>query len=341
MHETGSIAARFFIEGHADISYITRIQMHTVHGGELPTMSEIKTWWQAFRPFAFTASITPVLLGSAVAAAYFPALRLDWLNFVIAIAGAMLVHTGTNLFNDYYDFKSGVDREGTYGSSGVIVGGKLRPGQVFRAGVIAFALATVTAIIIAFRLNSPSFFIGLCVFGLLSGVFYTATPVSLKYLALGDILVFICMGVLMTVGSFYIQVEQISWLPVMYSIPISLLVTAILHGNNVRDRANDQIAGINTLAITAGERGAVAFYVGLVAGAYLWIPVLILFYGTHPAILITFLSAPLAYKALDIMIRHRSQTSAEFIMIDARTAQLHTAFGLLMSASLVIQRLIS
>lgn len=304
-------------------------------------MSDIKTWWQALRPFAFTASITPVILGSAVAAAYYPVHRFDWLNFIIAIAGAMLVHTGTNLFNDYYDYKSGVDREGTHGGSGVLVEGKLNPSQMFRTGIIAFGLAILTAVIIAVRLDSPLFFLGLCVFGLLSGVFYTATPISLKYLALGDIQVFISMGVLMTVGSFYIQVEKINWLPVVYSIPISLLVTAILHGNNIRDRANDHNAGISTLAISAGERGAVALYVGLVAGAYLWIPGLVLFYGTHPSALITFISAPLAVKVLGIMIRHRSTSSQEFIMIDARTAQLHTAFGILMSASLIIQRFVS
>ena len=76
---------------------------------------KVALWFRAVRPFAYSASIIPVALGGLWAFGEGP---INWINFVLAIIAGVLFHTGTNLVNDYYDFKKGVDREGTFGSSG-------------------------------------------------------------------------------------------------------------------------------------------------------------------------------------------------------------------------------
>ncbi len=301
-------------------------------------MSSVKLWWRAVRPFAFTASVVPVLLGSSIAAALNVDLVFNWGYFVLAILGAMLVHSGTNLINDYYDYKSGVDRKGTYGSSGLLVSKMMAPAQTFKGAIVTFSLAVIVALYFVAILDNKAFFIGLCAFGLFSGIFYTATPLSLKFRALGDIQVFVSMGILMTVGAYFIQTQEFSWMPVLYAIPISLLVDAILHGNNLRDIADDREAGISTIAIILGEKGASLLYYFLILGAYAAIILLMVIDDLHPIALITFLSFPIAIKLVKMVKNKASVPKEVFAMIDAGTAQLHMAVGCLMSISFILQR---
>jgi len=303
-------------------------------------VNKIKLWWTAVRPFAFTASVIPVLLGSSIAASKHDNLDFNWIYFFLAILGAMLVHSGTNLVNDYFDYKSYIDREGTFGGSGLLVANVMKPSQTFKGGIVAFALAVLIAVYFVAVLENRAFFVGLCIFGLLSGIFYTATPLSFKYRGLGDIQVFISMGILMTIGSYFIQTQQFSWIPIFYAIPIALLVDAILHSNNLRDIKDDSETGITTIAIKLGESGARFMYYFLVIGAYLSIIGLMLFADLHPIALISFLSLPLAFRLLR-MVKNKSDVPKEiFAMIDAGTAQLHTAVGLLMSVAFVIDRIL-
>ena len=92
--------------------------------------SKISIWIQSVRPFAFPASIIPVLVGTSISL-YYPG-NVDWFLFPIILICSMLLHGGTNMINDYYDFKKGVDKEHTYGSSRVIVEKLLLPEQVKR-----------------------------------------------------------------------------------------------------------------------------------------------------------------------------------------------------------------
>ncbi|MFC1725078.1 1,4-dihydroxy-2-naphthoate octaprenyltransferase [candidate division KSB1 bacterium] len=303
-------------------------------------MGKVKLWWTAVRPFAFTASVTPVLLGSSIAAALNKDLAFNWLYFILAVLGGMLVHAGTNLFNDYYDYKGGIDREGTLGSSGLLVGKLMKPSQTFKGGVVSFFLAVVIGVFFVIKFQFDTFFIGLCVFGLLSGIFYTASPVSFKYRALGDFQVFLSMGVLMTVGSYYIQTGEFSWIVVLYSIPISILVDAILHSNNLRDIEDDRKAGITTLAMMLGESGARILYYSLLIGAYVWVVLCVIFFKLHPVVMVSLLSLPLGIKLIKMVKSKDTLPKEVFAMIDAGTAQLHTAVGVLMTIGFVLQRVV-
>lgn len=303
-------------------------------------MKKIILWWAAVRPFAFTASVTPVLLGSAMAAALNPGLSFNWIHLVLAVIGGMAVHAGTNLFNDYYDYKSGIDREGTFGSSGLLVKKVMRPGQIFKGGIAAFLIAIVIGAYFILIFENKTFFLVLCILGLLSGIFYTATPVSFKYRGLGDFQVFLSMGILMTVGSYYIQAQTFSWTVVLYAIPIALLVDAILHSNNLRDISDDKTAGIKTIAMGIGENKAKILYYFLVSSAYIWIIILVLFLRLHPIVLITFLSLPLGIKTIFMVKKKDSIPIENFAKIDAQTAQLHSAVGVLMTIGFILQKIV-
>ena len=303
-------------------------------------MVKIKLWWTAVRPFAFTASVTPVLLGSAMAAALNKNLEFNWLYLILAVIGGMAVHAGTNLFNDYYDYKSEIDREGTFGSSGLLVKKIMKPEQIFKGGIAAFFTAMIIGAYFILNFEDKTFFIGLCILGLLSGIFYTATPVSFKYRGLGDFQVFLSMGILMTVGSYYIQTQTFSWTVVLYAVPIALLVDAILHSNNLRDIDDDKEAGIITVASSLGENKSKVLYYFLVISAYIWIIFLVLFFRLHPIVLITFLSLPLGLKAVFMVKNKESIPKENFAQIDARTAQLHSAVGVLMTIGFILQRIL-
>jgi 1,4-dihydroxy-2-naphthoate octaprenyltransferase len=213
----------------------------------------------------------------------------------------------------------------------------MTPGQIFMGGWVAMAVAAVTGAYLVYVTPGGTFLIWLIVIGGGFGVFYTAKPVEFKYKALGDVAVFVSFGPAMVLGAYFVQAHRFSWLPVLYAIPVGLLVDAILHSNNLRDIANDKVAKITTMPILIGERRAKAMYYGLVFGAYATTLLLVAFAQLTVFSLIVFFSFPVAARITN-MVRHKSDIPiAQFAMIDAATAQLHLIFGLLTVIALVLQ----
>jgi len=293
-------------------------------------MSQISLWWRAVRPFAFTVSVIPPIMGGLIALVENPGLNFSLFRFILAGIGCMTAHAGANLLSDYYDFRTRVDREGTFGSSGLLVAGVMSPEQILRGGWIALVIAGVIGAYLVLVTPGGTFLIWLILIGGLLGVFYTAKPFELKYHALGDLGVFVSFGPAMVLGASFVQAHHFSWKPVLYAIPIGLLVDAILHSNNLRDMVNDRVVEIKTVPILIGEKWAKLMYQALVYGAYLITLLLVVSVDLTAFALLVFLSLPLAIKVVN-MVRHKESVPAEkFAMIDAATAQLHLAFGLLM-----------
>ncbi|HDK35706.1 MAG TPA: 1,4-dihydroxy-2-naphthoate octaprenyltransferase [Bacteroidetes bacterium] len=297
-------------------------------------MASAKLWLRASRPFSFTASVTPVLLGTALAwyRGYFNALY-----FLAALLGALLLHAGSNLIGDYFDYKKQVDREGTLGGSGVLVEGLLRPKAVFIGGLTAFAgVALIGVYLIAVR-GIPILVLGLT--GLLGGFFYTADPVEYKYKALGDVGIFLLFGPLIVLGADYVQTGQLSWLPVWVSLPIALLVTGILHSNNFRDIRNDAAAGIKTFAMVLGEKNSVAVFTGMIALAYL-LTISLIIGGIMPLwSLMVLLSLPSAFKVLQAVQSKEGNRQKGVAAADVMTARLHMQFGVLLTLAFVLEKI--
>jgi 1,4-dihydroxy-2-naphthoate octaprenyltransferase len=124
---------------------------------------------------------------------------------------------------------------------------------------------------------------------------------------------------------------------VLYSIPIGLLVDAVLHSNNLRDIVNDGAVKIKTVPILVGEKWAKIMYQALVFGAYLVTLLLVLASGLTAFALLVFVSLPLAIRVVN-MVHHKERLPPErFAMVDAATAQVHLAFGVLMVIGLALR----
>lgn len=294
--------------------------------------SQLKAWIQASRPFSFTASMTPVFLG-AVLVPYFQQSARWWLLPLIVLA-SLMIHAATNLVGEYFDYKKGVDRPNTYGGSRVLVDKLLLPEQVLVAGVTLFGLTACLGLVFVMICGWPILLLGIV--GILGGFFYTATPVGYKYLGLGDLLVFILMGPLMLIGSFYVLTGTYQSDVLLISLPIGFLVAAILSGNNLRDILHDTQAGINSTATVLGHRWARLEYSGLVAAAYVVTLGMIAFGVLSLWSLLILLTVPLAVKNIKAALKSNVESPEQIAMLDVQTAQLHLLFGVLLMISVLL-----
>lgn len=289
-------------------------------------------WIQAVRAPFFTASIIPVALAAALAR--WRQTPVAWGLLPLTLLSAVLLHAGTNLINDYYDFRKGVDRPDTFGSSKILVNGILAPVQIRAASLVCFAAGFFFGLILVLFRGLPLLALGIA--GVCAGYLYSGRPVGFKYRGLGDILVFLMMGPLL-VGSAFIALTGSCSAGIFWAaLPLGFMVTAILHANNTRDIRHDKEAGVVTWANRLGPRKARNWYLLLLAFAYASIIVLTL-KGYLPALsLITFLSLPLALKNCRMMLRRESAQPDTLALIDVNTAQLHLVFGVLLISALVI-----
>ncbi len=299
----------------------------------------IQTWWIAFRPYSFTASVIPAVMGAVIAlvmrAQGLVNFEFSVLNFVLCILGCVAIHIVTNLVNDYYDHKTGLDNKDNFGALNILVQGALTPRQVAIGAIVAFLVALAIGVYFIIDAKEQAHvLIYLVLFGALSAYFYTAPPLSLKYRGLGDLQVILSFATLMVFGAYFVQTKEFSWLPILYSIPIGLLVDDILHINNLRDIPADRNANISTLAIWLGENGAKKFHYVLSFGAFVSLLLLVLFAKLTPFALLAFLALPAAIK-LSKEVQAMQQPNVA-PMIVARAAQLHAQFGVLMIVGLII-----
>ena len=296
-------------------------------GGARPRPFAI--WIQAIRAPSLSAAAIPVLLGASIAARdrFFAPGRL-----VLALVGAMAIQAGTNLINDYYDYRSGADSSESLGPSMVIQRGLLAPEQVWRGGIIAFAIGALLGLLLVYLCGWPILAIGIP--SIAAGYFYTARPIALAYVALGELTVFLFMGPVIVVGTYYVMALRFTWGAVLASVPLGFLVAGILHANNIRDIENDRLHGKRTLATILGRTGAnfelAAFDVlayatslfAMIVGAIPWTGLLAL------------VSVPRAISQLQIVMRETEPKQLNVALF--RSVQLHMEYGLLMIVAFLV-----
>ena len=288
-------------------------------------------WFEIARPFSFTASTVPVAAGGALAALDG---RLDWPLFVGALIAAVLLHIGTNVVNEIYDVRKGIDSITSPRASHALLKGRLSEHEAFTLAAFAFAGCVAIGVWLIAARGWPVAVFG--VLGLIGGLGYTAPPLEYKFHALGPPLVFLLMGPLMVVGSYYVSSGTFTWAAVVASLPVGLLVTAILHGNEWRDVSEDARAGISTVSIRAGRSFAHELYLTLVIGAYLVLALAVALGALPPLSMLAMLSLPLLVRAVRASELGATGQQRAIAMIDLETAQLHAAFGFLLVAGLAI-----
>jgi 1,4-dihydroxy-2-naphthoate octaprenyltransferase len=299
----------------------------------IPVPEPVRNWFMATRPFSFTASIVPVLLGTLLAASdgsFGPGL------LVLVLIASVLVQAGSNLVNDYFDFVRGADKPASLGRGGFIQRGIISPRAIFHFGLVLFGIAGAIGFVIVYLVGWPVLLFALP--SLAAAYLYTGGPKPLGYVALGEATVFLFMGPVILVGSYFVQTGTVGWPAVLLSIPVGLLVTAILQANNIRDIADDTEAGKRTLATYIGRRWANREYLVLLFGAYVSVT-LIAVWGFVPAgALIVLLTLPRALEVARIIMRRDEARALNAAL--RQTAGLHLQFGLLLSGVLLVSALI-
>jgi len=296
----------------------------------------LSAWYEIARPFSLTASTVPVAAAGALALIDG---QFDLTLFFAALIGAVFLHLGTNITNEIYDVRNGIDTITSPRASHALLKGRVTEREAFALAGVCFVIASLIGVGLILARGWPVALFG--ILGLLGGWGYTAPPLQLKYRALGIPLVFLLMGPLMVTGAFYVVTGEFSVQALIASIPVGLLVAAILHGNEWRDITDDARYGIGTLSTLLGRRAAYFGYVSLVVGAYLALTIGVLL-GTLPTTsLLAMLSMPLLVRAIRASDLGAMGQQRAIAKIDLETAQLHAAFGLLLVLGLALPGLVA
>jgi len=291
--------------------------------------------YELARPFSFTASVLPVTAGGVLA---WTQGRIELLPWLLAVLGGLFLHAGTNVVNEVYDVRHGIDSITSPRASLAIVKGRISEQAALNLAYLFFAVTILIGLYLTVVRGPWMVLLG--ALGLLGGYFYTAPPLHYKYRALGVPLVFLMMGPLMVVGGYFAASGGFDWRTVALSVPVGLLVTAILHGNEWRDMGEDKRLGFTTLSAELGRRFAQWLYVSLLVGAYVAVALAVMT-GLLPTLtLLTMLSLPAVVWLLHEAEKGGAGSLRSIAYIDLHTARLHTFFGVLLLAGLVLSRLV-
>lgn len=286
----------------------------------------IRFWLRAVRFYAFSTSFTAVAFGGLHAR--WCGAPFSWLRFAVATLSGMFLHAAANLWNDYFDYTNGVDREAGKCGSAMIFSGELTPHRIFRAACLCAALAAAGGFWLAWAIRGWGIVL-LGAAGLAGAAGYCAGPHSPKHLALGEVWVFLMMGLGMPLGGWMAQTGTFSLRPLVAVLPVALFTALLLYNNNLRDLADDRAAGIRTLPMLLGR---VAHPAALAAFASIFaLTIALAAFGFLPRLsLFTLLALPPSIPWLAATAR-RAITHREELLL----ARLHLLFGLLLLASLL------
>ncbi len=301
---------------------------------------KINLWATALRAPFFTASIIPVILGTAVA---YYSTRLFNLSFLmLTLIGVVFLQASGNLLNDYFDFKSGADiinndRTPFSGGSGVLVDGLLTPKTIFLASLSFLFAGLLIGVYLAFKIGVELIILG--IIGALLGITYTAPPLKLVYRGLGELVVAVAFGPLVVAGAYIVQTETISAMPIIASIPIALLIASVLYINEFPDYKADKAAGKNQLVVILGRKDAIGVYKSLIIFAYLSIVFGVILGLMPPLTLLGILTFPMAKKAIGLLQEHYSDVK-KLLPANELTVKIHFQTGALLSAGYLLSYLI-
>ncbi|MGM0443204.1 MAG: prenyltransferase [Fibrobacterota bacterium] len=290
----------------------------------------LSKWITALRAYTFPASLIP----PAIAALSVNQPRSPLLLLLIG-AAVTSIHGGTNLMNDYVDCKGGLDTSDHPGASGLVLRGELALSAVRRGAYLFFALALVLSLPLFIIGGVPVILLGTA--GLLGGYFYTAGPVPLKYSALGDIAVFLLMGIFPAAGTALLLGGTVNAGLLLRVLPAALMVSAILNANNIRDRRHDKDAGIRTLATQLGAKNAFVLFVLQILGAYIAVCAAFFYGGGSLWGLLPVLSLPMGVSVIKGVAVGRCHPE-RIPFIDGVVARLYTLFGVLYCTGLALSR---
>lgn len=293
---------------------------------------KLRNWVTEVRVPFLSASVVPILLGSAIAG--MASGTFHWGFFLLTLLGGVLLQAGTNVMNDYADHRSGNDDINQEfvrpfsGGSRIIQLGLLSPLEVLSGALLFFTLGSLIGLYLVWARGWPVLALG--VVGVASGFFYSLKPVDWGSRGVGETAVGLNFGILMALGAYYVQTLSFSWVPVVAALPVSLLIAAVLYINEFPDYHADKAVGKNTLVVRLGRHRAVVGYLALMATTYISIIVGVA-WGILPWFtLLALVTLPLAVKGV-LNARKHYASSYDLIPANAATILVHLAVGLILT----------
>lgn len=299
----------------------------------------MKKWILAIRAPFFTASVAPAVVGVAVA--FYEGYAVNWWHAALTLVGLVAVHGGTNLANDYYDHRTRDDWLNLTptpfsGGSRVIQDGVISPRAMFIYSLACFAVGIACGLYL-WRATPGNVVLWLGLFGVASGFLYTALPVAIGYRGVGELFVGLNFGPVAVLGAHYVQAGHLSPAALMASVPVGLLIAAVLYINEFPDYEADRQVNKKTLVVLLGPKRARYGYIILIALTYAAI-ITSVAVGVLPTwALLGLLTLPLAVKAITVLMRRYAEPY-KLLPANALTILVHFATGILLAVGLALGR---
>lgn len=300
---------------------------------ENETLSPAKLMWKMTRPHTLTATFAPVILGTVLA---LYETKIDWLLFAAMMIACLALQIATNLFNEYYDFKRGLDTAESVGIGGGIVRHGLKPKNVLTVAILLYVFAAIIGVYIC--MSSSWWLVVIGLFGMAVGYLYTGGPIPIAYTPFGELFAGALMGTGFVLIAYFIQTNTLTLLAILVSIPVGILVGGINMANNIRDIEEDTKGGRKTLAILLGRDKAVTSLAIAFCLSYLWIVILVFQGDISPWALVIFLSVKKPISAIQGF--KKGATEPQYMKVAMKsTAITNTLFSFLLSIGLLISYL--
>lgn len=301
--------------------------------------SAVRKYWHLMRPHTLTAAVVPVLVGTATSKLFLLGSE-DHLNlplFLAMLIACLLIQAATNMFNEYYDFKKGLDDHTSVGIGGAIVRNGMSPKLVMNLAIAFYIIAAILGIFIASQSSFWLLPIGLVCMAV--GYLYTGGPFPISWTPFGELFSGVFMGMFIIMIAFFIQTNNLQSLAFWVSLPIVITIALINMGNNIRDRVKDKESGRKTLPILIGKNNSVRFLGFMYIVAYLLV-IYIAFFQPGGSIfyLLALLSAPMAIKAVRRF--KRNDTPQTMMPAMVATGKTNTFFGVLFALGIYISALL-
>jgi len=292
--------------------------------------TSLRAWAMASRPHTLTISISPVLVGSALAWAERG--RIDIPLMLLSALGALLLQTGTNLDNDVSDTERGTDRAGRLGLPRATAQGLLAPRQVRSASRACFALATAIGLVLAWRGGWPILIAGIAAAA--AAMSYSGGPRPISYTPFGDVVVWLFFGLVAVGGTYYLQTGSLSAGALTAASMVGFPATAVLVVNNYRDLDPDAQVGKRTLAVCLGRTFSRWEYAVLVLAPFGLLAVLSAQTSIGTSLLLPALSLPMALGLVRGFWRERPGPAFNAVL--ARTAKFQVVFAALLCVAILL-----
>ncbi len=276
--------------------------------------------------FLLFAGIFPYILGSVIA--YQVRGEFSFLYFSIGFVGISLTLVGVEVLNEHFDYKKGGDRAFMVSKPEV-------PKHYLKIGVATFALAFFIALYLTAARGWPIILFAFS--GALAAIFYVAPPIQWSYRGLGEFMIFLSYGPLMTVGSYYLQAQRVDYAPLLASLVPGFLVLGLALVNEIPDYYGDRLVGKKNLVVRMGKKRTAMLYGVITSLSFVMVILGVSLKKFPPLSLLILLTLPLLYRSFSTAREHYDSPKS-FLPAIRGTILLYLAVLSLMTVSYLADR---